>query len=143
MKQQKLNNGFVNLIAEEGFYLAECGKPLVECGGNSQKLIKEDRVQEALKNLIEVPKLAVKEAKAEAERERKYKERVVELIRQKYSADDEAAIIRKYLALQSQPQPFNDAKMDEIVMEFDAYNAFAEECKERAKEENQKPVEES
>lgn len=132
MKQQKLNNGFVNIIAEEGFYLAEEGKPLAECGEISKVLVKETEAEK----WVEVPILAVEEAKAEAERERKYKERVVGLIRQRYSADDEAAIIRKYLALQSQPQPFNDAKMDEIVTEFDDYNAFAEECKERAKAES-------
>lgn len=132
MKQQKLNNGFINLIAEDGFYLAEVGKPLAECGEISKVLVKETETEK----WIEVSKLAVDDAKAEAEREQKYKARVVELIREKYSADDEAAILRKYLAVHSQPQPFSDAKMDEIVTEFDDYNAFAEECKSKAKSES-------
>ena len=47
-----------------------------------------------------------------------YKAKVVELIRQRYSIDDETAILRQ-----------RDTKPEE----FDAYNTYAEECKAKAR----------
>ena len=47
-----------------------------------------------------------------------YKAKVVELIRQRYSIDDETAILRQ-----------RDTKPEE----FDAYNTYAEECKAEAR----------
>lgn len=49
-----------------------------------------------------------------------YEERVVQLIREKYSMDDELAILRQ-----------RDSKPEE----FTEYNAYCEECKIQAKEE--------
>lgn len=49
-----------------------------------------------------------------------YKERIVELLRERYSTDDEMAILRQ-----------RDRKPDE----FAEYDAYAEECKIRAREE--------
>ena len=49
-----------------------------------------------------------------------YEERVVELIRAKYSVDDELAILRQ---------------RDTKVEEFAEYNAYCEECKTKAKNE--------
>ena len=48
-----------------------------------------------------------------------YEEKVVELIRQRYSVDDEIAILRQ-----------KDTKADE----FDAWYAYCEQCKQEAKE---------
>lgn len=50
-----------------------------------------------------------------------YEERVVELIRAKYSIDDELAILRQ-----------RDTKQEE----FAEYNAYCEECKKQAKNES-------
>ena len=47
-----------------------------------------------------------------------YKAKVIELIRQRYSIDDETAILRQ-----------RDTKPEE----FDAYNTYAEECKAEAR----------
>ena len=52
--------------------------------------------------------------------EERYKQRVIELIREKYSIDDELAILRQ-----------RDSKIDE----FNTYNSFVEECKQIAREE--------
>lgn len=52
--------------------------------------------------------------------EEQYKQRVVELIRERYSIDDELSIQRQ-----------RDSKIDE----FNAYNSFVEECKQQAREE--------
>ena len=49
-----------------------------------------------------------------------YEERVVQLIREKYSMDDELAILRQ-----------RDSKPEE----FAEYNTYCEECKRKAKEE--------
>lgn len=55
-----------------------------------------------------------------------YEERVVELIREEYSVDDELAILRQ-----------RDSKPEE----FAQYNAYCEQCKAQAKQE-QEPQEE-
>ena len=52
--------------------------------------------------------------------EEQYKRRVIMLIREQYSIDDELAILRQ---------------RDSKVEEFSTYNTFAEECKTRAREE--------
>lgn len=49
-----------------------------------------------------------------------YKQRVIELVREEYSVDDELATQRQ-----------RDTKVDE----FNAYNAFVEECKVKARKE--------
>jgi hypothetical protein len=49
-----------------------------------------------------------------------YKDRVIELVREEYSVDDELAILRQ-----------RDTKIDE----FNAYNLFVEECKSQARRE--------
>lgn len=56
----------------------------------------------------------------EISQEEQYKNRIVELIREKYSIDDELSIQRQ-----------RDTKIDE----FNVYNAFAEECKQQARRE--------
>ena len=55
-----------------------------------------------------------------------YEQMVVSLIREKYTVDDELAILRQ-----------RDAKADEFV----EYNAFCEECKAKAREYNTKESE--
>lgn len=52
--------------------------------------------------------------------EEQYKQRVIELIRERYSIDDELAILRQ---------------RDSKVEEFDTYNTFVEECKQQVREE--------
>lgn len=52
--------------------------------------------------------------------EEQYKQRVIELIREKYSIDDELAILRQ---------------RDTKIKEFQEYDTYVEECKTRVKEE--------
>jgi hypothetical protein len=52
--------------------------------------------------------------------EQMYKDRVIELVREEYSVDDELAILRQ-----------RDTKIDE----FNTYNLFVEECKSQARRE--------
>lgn len=82
--------------------------------------------------------LAAKEAR---EREEAYKADVVTRIRARYSSDDENAILRKMLAVTSMPMPAAEGaeleaieqRTQQIMTEFEEYNAFAEECKAEAK----------
>ena len=53
-------------------------------------------------------------------KEELYKQRIVELIRERYSVDDELAILRQ-----------RDVKIDD----FNAYNTYVEDCKAQAREE--------
>lgn len=66
--------------------------------------------------------------------EAEYKAKVSELIRERYSADDEFAIQRKMLNALMQPAPLNEDKTETAIDEYSAYNSYVEECKERAKD---------
>lgn len=52
--------------------------------------------------------------------EEQYKQRVIEFIREKYTIDDELAILRQ---------------RDTKIKEFQEYDAYVEECKQQAREE--------
>lgn len=56
----------------------------------------------------------------EVNKEEQYKQRVIDLIREEYSVDDELAILRQ---------------RDTKINEFNAYNSFVEECKVTARRE--------
>lgn len=79
--------------------------------------------------------------KERREREEAYKADVVTRIRARYSSDDENAILRKMLAVTSMPMPAAEGaeleaieqRTQQILTEFEEYNAFAEECKAEAK----------
>ena len=89
----------------------------------------------------EVVLAAVLAEKERREREEAYKADVVTRIRVRYSSDDENAILRKMLAVTSMPMPAAEGaeleaieqRTRQIMTEFDEYNAFAEECKAKAK----------
>ena len=95
---------------------------------------KEDEWEEVV--LADV--VAEKEAR---EREEAYKADVVTRIRARYSSDDENAILRKMLAVTSMPMPAAEGaeleavehRAQQVMAEFEEYNAFAEECKAEAK----------
>ena len=68
-----------------------------------------------------------------------YEKKVSELIRERYTSDEESAIVRKAVNLMFNPSLADEAPKNEdglpfAVDEFNAYNTFAEECKVRAKE---------
>lgn len=57
-----------------------------------------------------------------------YDTKVAELIREKYSADEEFAIQRKMI------NSINEETNDKTVEDYTAYNTFVEECKLKAKD---------
>lgn len=88
----------------------------------------------------EVPISEVLAAKEAREREEAYRADVVSRIRVRYSADDENAILRKMIALTVQPMPTSEGaeleavehRAQQVMAEFEEYNAFAEQCKAEA-----------
>ena len=132
MTIKELPNGFVSISADEGCTLRRVGTPDDKtniCHSVAVKATCADDWEEVQISQID-------EAKAVTEQKKAYDAKVVALIRERYTADDETAILRKYVALNSQPQPFSDEELDRIVTEFDEYNSFAEECKLKAKGES-------
>lgn len=76
--------------------------------------------------------------KAEAARMAAYKARVVELIRQRYDADDEAALIHNFFAAQTATADEDaqaHAEAETHAGEYLGYLTFRQECKARAKSE--------
>lgn len=63
-----------------------------------------------------------------------YKAKVVELIRERYDINKEMEIRREMLDALFNPAPMSaDAGATDIVVEFNTYNDYVEECKRRAK----------
>lgn len=67
-----------------------------------------------------------------------YDARVAALVRQRYSESEEFAIQRKAMNLLLNPEPVNEEGFDptQTLAEFNAYNAYVEQCKLQAKDPN-------
>lgn len=130
MKTKTLPNGFVSLIAEEGFCMVRRDADIAECAECREVAVKADQADQ----WTEVAALAIAEAKEQAEAERKYAERVVALIRRRYSQSDEDAIKRKMLATIIGVDFLSEHQSQSIIDEFKEYNHYAELCKKEAKE---------
>lgn len=106
-------------------------------GGKQYKVIEEfPNGGKTVEEIKETPAIPAKDAYDEYEdiqvyipytaeelaerKQQKYENRVVELLRQKYSLDQELAILRQ---------------RDDKIEEFTAYSSYAEECKLQAKQE--------
>lgn len=133
MKQKKLNTKtpMVSLTADEGFYLAKINTPLKDVPDTRETSVPLEQVAD----YAEYPKEAVEAAKAEAERVRKYEARVVALIRERYDQSAEDAVKRKLIAFMNWPHEYTQEQAEAIKDEFHAFNAYAEQCKAKAKEE--------
>lgn len=58
-----------------------------------------------------------------------YDDKVNELVRRRYSESEEFAIQRKMLNTLMTPAPLSDDAIENAVAEYDAYNAYVEQCK--------------
>ena len=113
------------------------GGKVEEIGGKQYKVIEEfPNGGKTVEEIKETPAVPAKDAYDEYEdiqvyipyteeelaerKQQKYENRVVELLRQKYSLDQELAILRQ---------------RDDKIEEFTAYSAYAEDCKLKAKQE--------
>lgn len=63
-----------------------------------------------------------------------YDNKVAELVRKRYTADEEFALQRKMLNVTIQPATFSADTSDAIVAEYAAYNEYVEQCKAEAPE---------
>jgi len=118
MTRTERTEGRVELLAAEGCFLRRKGST-DNSRDNRRLTIPADKADE----WEEVP-VDTLPAYTEAQ----YEQRVTELIRERYSVSAELAVLRQ-----------RDTKPDE----FAAYNAYAEECKARAREELSTSTDES
>lgn len=64
-----------------------------------------------------------------------YDAKVAELVREKYTADEEFALQRKMLNAVMSPDTISaDGTASEALEEYQAYNIYVQECKQRAKD---------
>lgn len=64
-----------------------------------------------------------------------YDTKVAELVREKYTADEEFALQRKMLNAVMSPDTISaDGSVSKILEEYQAYNVYVQECKQRAKD---------
>lgn len=109
------------------------GKEIVEINGNVYEVVSKNEFGKTVSRIVETPAIPAHEEAEEIavyilytdeelkkNAEAKYKQMVEMLIREKYSLNDELAVLRQ-----------RDTKPEE----FEEYNNYAESCKLRAKEE--------
>lgn len=64
-----------------------------------------------------------------------YDNKVAELVREKYSADEEFALQRKMInAIMSPDTISDDGSASQALSEYQIYNTFVQECKQKAKD---------
>lgn len=64
-----------------------------------------------------------------------YDKKVAELVREKYTADEEFALQRKMLNAVMSPDTISaDGSASKALEEYQAYNTYVQECKQRAKD---------
>lgn len=64
-----------------------------------------------------------------------YDKKVAEFVREKYTADEEFALQRKVINATMSPETISeDATANKVLSEYQAYNSYVQECKERAKD---------
>lgn len=112
----------VELTAPEGETLRRTGT--IGTTGNKRCVI----AASDLHNWESVPEGVVLAAIEEERLEQDYRTEVVRRIRLRYTADDEAAILRKRLAVIDSGE-----ESEAILNEFLEYNSYAEQCKAEAR----------
>lgn len=63
-----------------------------------------------------------------------YDAKVAELVRERYTADEEFALQRKRINTLLAPAALSDDAAEAVVSEYDNYNSYVEECKAKAVE---------
>lgn len=123
MTTTELKGGLVSLQAEEGYLLRRIG-------ADPHTTITRTTVKvDQLAQWEEVPAGQVPVyTKAE------YDAKVSEMVRQRYSADEEFAIQRKAINSMLSPMTPSAESAEVIMTEYATYNNYVEDCKVRAKE---------
>lgn len=126
MKQNKLNNGMIDLIADNGYQLVQKEKADVQDYTSVQG--KAMVLPEQVESWVEVSVDIIEATNAKNDKEKLYAERIEELMRDRYTAGAEFAIINnRYLDMQN--------GTNDHAEETEIYMAYREECKTKAREE--------
>lgn len=120
MNIKNLSSNVSILSADEDKYLHKIG---TEIYGKKITMLPVDTL-DMYEEVDELPKFT----KAE------YEDKVRELIKEKYSIEDELAIQRKAFNAMFTPTTLSEDDSTNIMSEFTEYNAFVEECKVKAVE---------
>lgn len=126
MQKTTLSDGFVSLRAEEGYKL--------------RKVNYTDPHSEIQQTNVPVEEVVLWEEVAVEDMppytKAQYDEKVAQLVRVRYSESEEFAIQRKMLNAMLNPQPMTasegeecELETDKAVEEYNAYNAYVEQCK--------------
>lgn len=123
--------GFIRITCDKNHYLHRVGS--AEYPAIRDTTVPENRVAEWEEiPLADVPKYT----------EAEYAAKTAELIRRKYSQDDETAILRKHAALMlpatanltDEERDARDRHAEAVIAELSQYNDYAEQCKAEARE---------
>lgn len=123
--------GFIRITCDNNHYLHRAGS--AEYPEIRDVTIPENRIDEWEEiPLADVPKYT----------EEEYSAKTVELIRRKYTQDDENAILRKHAALMlpvtadltDEERDARERHTDTVIVELAQYNDYAEACKAEARE---------
>lgn len=133
--RQSRIEGFVEISCDKAYIIRRKGS--ADTTENRMTTVPSG-TEEEWEEVLLADVLAEKEAR---EREEAYKADVVTRIRARYSSDDESAILRKMIALTAYPMPAAEGaeleavahRAQQVMAEFEEYNAFAEQCKVEAR----------
>lgn len=123
MKQIALKNGFINIIADGGYQFVQKEKADIQDYSSAQTKILVRSCD--IENWIEIPINDIEAFNDIKNKEQLYKQRVSELIHERYDIEDEIAIINNRYFENS------TRNIDDNV----AYMTYRQECKDKAKKE--------
>lgn len=118
IESTQISNGLVKLTAQEGFI----HKKGTETYAKSIIMLPSDTL-DMYEEVAEKPAYTKEE----------YEAKVAELVRGRYSESEEFALQRKAINAAFSPSVLS-AESDSALAEYAEYNAFVEECKQRAKD---------
>ena len=113
------------LIIEDGRIKSDCGKEFHKIGEQSyfnDRAFLKGETLEMFEEIDERPKYTKEE----------YERKVAELIRERYSQDEENAIKSKVLA-SLLPNTLSEETNEKHMKQFEEFNAYREQCKAEAK----------
>lgn len=113
--------GTINILsADEGMYIHRIDS---EIYGSKITMLPSDTL-DMFEEVRELPKFTKSE----------YENKVKELIKEKYSVEEELAIQRKAFNTLLSPMTLSEDKAESVMDEYNEYNLFVEDCKVRAVE---------
>lgn len=122
MTTKELNSSMVMIAASDGYVLRRKG-------ADPHSTIKQTTVKAV--DLSDWEEVEVSEVPPYTKAE--YDAKVSEMVRERYTADEEFAIQRKVINSMLSPMTLSAESTESILTEYATYNNYVEDCKARAK----------